>query len=239
MSSRSRQAVILAGGKGTRLRPYTANLPKPLVSIGQIPILEVVIRQLCARGFRDIVVSTGHLAERIEAFLGNGKKFGVTVRYVHESKPLSTAGALSLIRDLDDTFLVMNGDILTTLDYRRIFDFHTAHKAEATLGVFNRDIHIDFGVVHSDDGLHLSGFDEKPVLHHYVSMGVNVLSKRAIAQIPRGKPLAMPDLLEKLRVQGRRVICYKAKGHWFDIGSVEQYHAAVDFFEKHQRLFLK
>jgi NDP-sugar pyrophosphorylase family protein len=237
LSSKHLQAVILAGGKGSRLRPYTTVLPKPLVPVGDAPILEVILKQLRTAGFQDIVISTGHLAELIEAYFGDGRKFGLSLRYVHENKPLSTAGALSLIDKLQENFLVMNGDILTTLKYRALYDFHTARKATATIGIFAQDIEINYGVVHTRRGIHLDRFEEKPHLHHFVSMGVNVLNRRAVSYIQKGIPLTMPDLLKRLQKKRERVLCFEAKGKWFDIGSVEHYQSAQEYLENNPKAF--
>jgi NDP-sugar pyrophosphorylase family protein len=238
LSSKRLQVVILAGGKGTRLRPYTTVLPKPLVPIGDVPILEVILRQLRKHGFHEIVISTGHLSELIEAFFGNGDKWGLSIRYVNEHKPLSTAGALSLVHGLQENFLVMNGDILTTLNYRSLYDFHVAHKAAATIGIFTQTIEINYGVVHTRDGMHLDRFEEKPKLHHTVSMGVNVLNRRAIRHLQKGKPMTMPDLLKQLQQKGERVLCFEGKGKWFDIGSIEHYQVAQEYFEKNRARFI-
>jgi NDP-sugar pyrophosphorylase family protein len=237
LSSRHHQAVILAGGKGTRLRPYTTVLPKPLVPIGDVPILEVILKQLHAAGFKEVIISTGHLAELIEAYFGKGQKWGLSLRYVHETEPLSTAGALSLIDKLQDNFLVMNGDILTTLNYRALFDFHVTRKATATIGMVAQNIEINYGVVHTRDHVHLDRFEEKPHLHHFVSMGVNVLNRRALRFIPPRQPLAMPDLFRNLQKRKESVLCFEAKGTWFDIGSIEHYQVAQDYFEKHSSEF--
>lgn len=229
--------MILAGGKGTRLRPYTTVFPKPLVPIGEVPILEVILKQLGRRGFREVVISTGHLAGLIEAYFGNGHKWNLSIRYVNEQIPLSTAGALSLIDGLQDNFIVMNGDILTTLNYREIYNFHVAGKAAATLGIFAQKIDINYGVVYVRDKIHLDRFEEKPRLRHHVSMGVNVLHRRAIGCIQKGKALGMPDLLTRLQAKGERVLCFECRGVWFDIGSIEHYQIAQEYFEKHPAKF--
>ena len=237
MSSELRQAVILAGGKGTRLHPYTMILPKPLVPIGDEPILEVILRQLRAARFKEVIISTGHLAELIEAYFGNGKKLGLSIRYVRESMPLSTAGALSLIDGLDRNFLVMNGDILTTLNYRQLTRFHSVHGAAATVAICPQNISIDYGVVYPDAQGRIERFAEKPVLRHFVSMGINVLNRRALKLIPQGEPMGMPDLLAALKAAGELVMCYKHTGHWFDIGRLQDYQVAQNYFEKHSSLF--
>lgn len=238
MSSEIRQAVILAGGKGTRLKPYTTVLPKPLVPVGDEPILEIILRQLRAARFNDIIISTGHLAELIEAYFGNGKKWGLSIRYVRENKPLSTAGALSLIDGLDRHFLVMNGDILCTMDYRKLAAFHLSRKAVATVSIFRQNIPIDYGVVFPDRNGHLDHLEEKPVLKHFVSMGINMLSHHAISFIPKGKPLGMPDLLTTMNSAKERVTCYEHTGKWFDIGRVQDYQTALDYFDKNVARFI-
>lgn len=239
MSFELRQAVILAGGKGTRLRPYTTVLPKPLVPIGDQPILEVILHQLRKASFTDIIISTGHLAELIEAYFGNGRKLGLSIRYVRENKPLSTAGALSLIDDLDKNFLVMNGDILTTLNYRKIAQFHIKRNAAATVAISAQTIPIDYGVVYPGPGDRIDRFEEKPVLRHFVSMGINILNQRVLKYLVRARPLGMPELLMNLKKAGEQVLSFKHAGHWFDIGRVQDYQVAQDFFETHPSVFTR
>jgi NDP-sugar pyrophosphorylase family protein len=158
----TRQAVILAGGKGTRLRPFTATLPKPLVPVGDHPIIAIVLRQLKHFGFRDVVISTGHLAELIEAYCGDGRKWGVKIRYCREDKPLGTAGSLKLVRGLHPRFLTINGDVLTNLDYAKLFDRHVREDAEVTVAVQEREYKVDFGVLDLDARDRLKTFREKP-----------------------------------------------------------------------------
>ena len=180
------QAIILAGGKGTRLRPYTMNFPKPLVPVGNYPILEIIIRQLRASGFEKITILTGHLAELIMAYFGNGERWGVEISYVRETSPLNTAGALKLLTACEDDFLVMNGDILTTLDYRHLYQEHLRHRAAATVSVVARATRIDLGVVETDSANFLTGYQEKPTIVHAVSMGVYVLSRSCCDLIGAG-----------------------------------------------------
>ncbi|MBI5227927.1 NTP transferase domain-containing protein [Candidatus Micrarchaeota archaeon] len=226
------QAIILAGGKGTRLRPYTASFPKPLVPVGQKPIMEIVIRQLRNAGFGKIVISTGHLAELIEAYFGNGKKLGVEVSYVREEKPLNTAGALSIIDGLEEDFLVMNGDILTTLDYAKMFRYHLENKASATIGVHQRIHKVDYGVIKIGKNSSLEDYVEKPQMDFLVSMGINILNKHAVSYIKKGEPLGMPDLMLRLKGKGEKVICFKEKCEWLDIGRPDDYELAQNLVEK-------
>lgn len=159
-----KQVIILAGGKGTRLKPYTTTFPKPLVPVGDYPILEVIVRQLSHFGFTDIKISTGHLAALIEAYFGGGERWGVKIEYLREDVPLNTAGALKLLRNSDDHFLVINGDVLSNLNYRELFDAHVNKGAKATIAVTTREPTIDFGVIQKNDEGFLEDYLEKPVL---------------------------------------------------------------------------
>lgn len=232
------QAILLAGGKGTRLMPYTATFPKPLVPLGERPILEIVIRQLKKAGFDDIIISTGHLAGLIEAYFGDGRKLGVDIRYVHEEKPLNTAGALALIDGLEEDFLVMNGDILTTLDYGKMVKFHRERKAAATIGVFERIQKIDYGVITVDRDSLLKDYVEKPTMPFLVSMGVNVLSRRAASHIRKGEAIGMPDLMLRLVKKGESVCCFRERCEWLDIGRPDDYELAQKEMQEHPDKYL-
>lgn len=232
-------AVILAGGKGTRLKPYTISFPKPLVPIGDYPILEVIIRQLASFGFKRMTISTGHLAELIEAYFGNGRRWGVDIEYVREHTPLNTAGALKLVDRCDDNFLVMNGDVLTTLDYGKLFALHVEKGVRATIASKFRESKIDFGVLKIDDSGFLDEYIEKPVYNFSVSMGVYVLSKKAIDLIGAGEAIGMPDLLLRIKKAGEKVYCHKSDCYWLDIGRVDDYEKAQEEFEANKHLFLK
>lgn len=225
------QAVILAGGKGTRLRPFTTSLPKPLVPVGEQPIIEVILRQLKQSGFRDVVISTGHLAELIQAFCGDGRRWGLKIRYVKEDKPLSTAGALRLIRNLAPHFMTINGDLLTTLDYRKLFAHHRKSGARATVAVCERKTLVDFGVIELDAQNDICGYLEKPSYRYLVSMGVNVFDRKAIELIQPGEALGIPDLISRLRAAGKRVAGFRSTSDWLDIGRPEDYQAAQDLFD--------
>lgn len=224
------QAIILAGGKGTRLRPFTATLPKPLVPVGDYPIIEVVLRQLKHYGFKDVVISTGHLAELIEAYCGDGKRWGLRIRYVREDKPLGTSGALKLIRSLQPRFLTINGDILTTLDFRKLYDHHKRSKSMATIAVCERQTVVDFGVIKLNGSDELVDYLEKPSYRYLVSMGVNVFDRRALEHIAPKEALGIPDLIARIRGAGQRVTAFKHDAEWLDIGRPQDYEAVQEIF---------
>ena len=231
------KAVILAGGKGTRLRPLTAVFPKPLVPIGDKPILEILLTKLKNHEFTDAVISTGYLAELIMAVCGDGKKYGMNLTYVNEESPLGTAGSLSLTSDLTDDFIVMNGDLLTTLNLKSMIAYHKEQQADVTIGTHRREIKIDFGVVDTEDGI-FQGFREKPTFNHDVSMGVNVLSSRVLKYVNENTYLDMPDLILKVHEQGGKVCCYNEDCYWLDIGRMDDYAKAQSDFCKNESLFL-
>ena len=232
------KAVILAGGQGRRLAPYTTILPKPLMPIGEIPILEVILRQLRRAGFDDVTMAVGYLAELLMAYFGDGGKLGVRIRYSHEEQPLGTAGPLGLVAGLTDPFLVMNGDLLTTLDYRALWDCHHACAAIATVATFQRDVKIDLGVVQTDDDHWVTGYIEKPTYHYTVSTGIYVLQPEVLGHIPSQQRMDLPELILKLLAAGRRVAAYPFRGTWLDIGRPEDYDQAVAEFEQHRAEFL-
>lgn len=233
------QAVILAGGKGTRLRPYTTSFPKPLMPVGDLPILEIVLRQLGRAGFDRIVITTGHLGEMIRLFCGDGSRWGLRVAYSHEEAPLGTAGPLALLADeLDEHFLVMNGDLLTTLDYRRAFETHVSRGVTASISVFRREVKVDFGVVEQDPPGFLARYIEKPTLSYDVSMGVNMLSRGALRFMEMGQRLDMPELMTRIVAAGQKVACHHEDCYWLDIGRTDDYQVATDEFEKRRDLFL-
>ncbi len=226
----SLQAVILAGGKGTRLRPFTATLPKPLVPVGDYPVIEIVLRQLRHFGFTDVVISTGHLAGLIEAYCGDGKRWGMKIRYVREEKPLGTSGALKLIRGLKPHFLTINGDLLTTLNYRALYDAHRKSRAAATVAVCERKTTVDFGVIDLDAQDRLAAYTEKPSYRYLVSMGVNVFDRKTLELIARDETLGIPDLISRIRAAGDTVRGFRNKAEWLDIGRPEDYQTAQDLF---------
>jgi NDP-sugar pyrophosphorylase family protein len=236
------QAVLLAGGKGTRLKPYTHVLPKPLMPLGDhdpMPIIEVVLRQLGRFGFRDVTIITGYLTELIEAFCGDGRRFGINISYRREIAPLGTAGGLALLEPPIEPVLVINGDILTTLDYAEMYAFHCRRGASATIAAFARQVKIDFGVLHFDDDPQiLTGYQEKPEYSFEVSMGVYILDPIAWNYLVSDQPLPMPDLLESMRHRGHEIHCYRQECYWLDIGRHDDYVTANEIFEARRGAFL-
>jgi len=236
------QAVLLAGGKGTRLRPFTHVFPKPLMPLGDadpMPIIEVVLRQLARHGFRDVTVITGYLTELIETFCGDGRKFGTRLTYRREAAPLGTAGGLALLDRPAGPVLVINGDILTTLSFAEMYRFHGERGASATIASYPREVRIDFGVLDFGDDPHvLAGYREKPEFHFQVSMGVYILDPVAWDYLAPGRELTMPDLLESMRGDGRAVHCFRQPCYWLDIGRHDDYATANEIFVARRSEFL-
>jgi NDP-mannose synthase len=235
-SASGKHAVILAGGRGTRLGPYTTVLPKPLLPIGDGPILDVVLRQLAMQGFSEITLAVGYLAHLIEAVFNDGSELGVSLRYHREAQPLGTVGPLATMDDLDETFLVMNGDVLTTLDYNDLYEAHVAAGNMLTIATHVRTVKSDYGVleVNGDTGptRQVTGFREKPEIDHTVSMGVYVLDRRVCEHVPCDRPFDLPELVWRLLELGERVGAYRYDGFWLDIGRHEDYAAAIDQYEE-------
>ena len=233
------KAVILAGGKGTRLAPYTTVFPKPLMPIDGMPILEVIVRQLAHFRIKEMIFTVSHQSEPLlSAYFGNGHRYGVNIRYSREEKPLGTAGPLSLLSDLTETFLVMNGDILTTLDYHRLIQYHRQKKGMVTIAMSQKEVLLELGVMECDPNARLTRYLEKPTLSYSVSMGVYVFEKEALEWIPRGKYLDFPELIQKLLKQEKRVICYPSGDFWLDIGRHEDYEEAQKEFQKMRKKIL-
>lgn len=222
-----------------RLKPYTTVLPKPLMPIGDKPILEIVLRQLKVFGFSDVTITVGHLAGLIQAFFGDGRSLDLGINYSLEDKPLGTAGPLSLIKEYEDNFLVMNGDVLTTLDYGKLMDYHISSGAVATIATHNKPIKIDLGVLEMDKTGRLTDYIEKPTLNYNVSMGIYIFNKKVVDLIPQGEYLDFPDLVKKLISAGQKVIGYKSDDYWLDIGRPDDYEKSVEDFEKLRDKFLR
>ena len=233
------RAVILAGGKGTRLRPYTVVLPKPLMPIGEYPILEVIVRQLVHFGFRHITLAVNHQAEIIQAFFGNGDKWGIKIDYSFEYQPLSTMGPLRLIRDLPDDFLMMNGDILTDLDFREFHDFHVKQHNLFTISAYQREVRSEYGVLELDEAGRLAGFREKPVIRYDVSMGIYMVSRNVLPYIPEGQPYGFDHLMIDLIRDNNPAAVKKFDGYWLDIGRPDDYSQAIDEFEALKERFIR
>lgn len=237
-----KRAVVLAGGLGMRLRPYTTVLPKPLMPVGDRPILDVIVRQLAHQGFERLTIVTGHLAELIEAFFGDGERFGIPIDYFREEEPLGTVGALSLLDGLDEDFLVMNGDVLTDLPFGGFYEEHSAAGAAATIAAHKREVQVSLGVLQFDDGSEddrLTGYIEKPTYHYEVSMGIYAFSPRVLPHIERGKRLDFPDLVLRLLEAGEVVRARRSESdYWLDIGRHDDYETAMDEFERMRDRFL-
>jgi NDP-mannose synthase len=226
------QAIILAGGKGTRLKPYTTVLPKPLMPVGDCPILEVVVRQLKKNGFKKITMAIGHQHDLFIAFFGNGKKWKIPIEYFIEEEPLGTAGPVRHINNLEDDFLMMNGDILTDLSFKKLFEIHKNKKADLTIATHKRTQNVNYGTLeYSKDG-RLTEFREKPSFDFNVSMGIYILSRRVLPLIPAKGRFDFPDLVQQLLSRNMPIYCHPYKGYWMDIGRPEDYERAVDDYEK-------
>lgn len=224
------RAVILAGGRGTRLRPYTVVLPKPLMPIGDWPILEVLVRQLARRGFSRITLAVNHQANLVKAFFGNGDAWNVAIDYSLESQPLSTIAPLRLIADLPETFVLMNGDVLSDLDVGALCAHHRDTGACFTIAASRRIDTIDYGVLEMDGG-RLSAFREKPRVERLVSMGIYVVSRSVLDHVPQAGPFGFDDLMHTLLAAGVPVSVLPHEGYWRDIGRADDYMAAIDEFD--------
>lgn len=230
------QAVILAGGEGTRLLPHTKVLPKPLMPVGETPIIEVLVRQLARAGVREIVLALGHGARLIKLFLGDGGEFGVKIRYVTEKTPLGTAGPLKKIEGLKPNFFVLNGDLLTDLDFTDLAKSHLANDSLATVSVCRRSETLDYGVVESSKGL-ITGYTEKPTSRYDVSMGIYVFRREILSYIPSGR-FDFPDLISTLLLSRHQPALYRFRGIWLDIGRETDWRTAGNIFTRSPDKFL-
>jgi len=234
----NRRAVILAGGKGTRLRPYTVVLPKPLMPIGDYPILEVVIRQLARHAFDHVTIAVNHQAELIKAFFGDGSKWRLRIDYAREDEPLGTMGPLKRITDLPDHFLVMNGDVLTDLDFAAFYTEHVAANRLFTISSHQRQQLVDYGVLITNASGKLEGFQEKPVTPYEVSMGIYMVSRQILTYIPADRAFGFDDLMRRLLEARQGVDVRKFSGYWLDIGRADDYLQAIDEFSGMKPRFL-
>jgi NDP-mannose synthase len=232
------QAIILAGGKGTRLKPFTKVLPKPLVPIGDdLPILEIILKQLKYYGFKDITLAVSHLAELIMAFFQHGEKLDLNIKYSREDKILGTAGPLSLIDKFDENFIVMNGDLLTTLNYRDFFNYHVKNHNDLSMALYKKEVKIDLGVIETENNI-FKNYIEKPTYTFDVSMGIYVINRNIIDLIPKNEKMDLPELVLKCQKLKKKIGCFKGDYYWLDIGRVEDYEKAIEIFEQKRTEFL-
>lgn len=231
------QAVILAGGKGSRLRPFTNTFPKPLVPVGDKAILEIVLEQLRHHGVTEVVIAVNHMAHLIRAFFGNGERLGMRIDYSEESEPLGTAGPLRLVERLAEDFLVLNGDILTTLDFSDLFRSHVDGRNPVTIATFRKEVKIDLGVIAVHEGL-LSDYIEKPTEYFTVSMGIYAMNRSILKIIPPVGKYDLNEMMLDLRDAGTPIHCYSANCEWLDIGRASDYEEASRLFEERRKEFL-
>lgn len=237
MTTRGR-VVILAGGKGKRLAPYTFVIPKPIVPIGTTPILEIVLRQLAAHGFRQVTLALGHMSEIVKAVAGDGSRFGVEISYSQETDPLGTIGPLTLVDGLTDDFLVMNADLLTDLDFGAFWDHHRTHGRLATVATFVKETRLELGVLETDANQQVIGFEEKPTLRHQVSMGIYAFNRRVMDYVPPRTFFGFDALMLRLIADGHAPRAYPFAGSWFDIGVPADYERAQEELEQHRTRYL-
>jgi NDP-sugar pyrophosphorylase family protein len=226
----TRRAVILAGGRGSRLAPYTTVLPKPLLPVGDRAILDVVVHQLRRADFDELTIAVGHLAHLIAAVFGDGSGHDVRIDYHEERTPRGTAGPLATIAGLDETFLMLNGDVLTTLDFRSLVDAHQAAGNALTIATHRREVYVDYGVLHAENG-RVVGYEEKPTLAYVVSMGVYALEPSVRELVPADRPFDLPDLVQALLAAGEPVGSFPYDGYWLDIGRHDDYEQAIAEFD--------
>lgn len=233
------KAIILAGGKGTRLAPYTTVFPKPLMPIDGMPILEVIVRQLAHSRIKEMIFAVSQQSEPLlSAYFGNGNRYEVDIRYSKEEKPLGTAGPLSVMSNLPETFLVMNGDILTTLDYQKLIRYHRQHQGMVTIAMSQKKVQLELGVMEFNRAYRLTRYIEKPTLSYSVSMGIYVFEKKVLGWIPSQKYLDFPELIQKLIKQKAKVVCYPSNDFWLDIGRHEDYEEAQKKFQEMRKKLL-
>jgi len=233
------KAIILAGGKGTRLAPYTTVFPKPLMPIDGMPILEVIVKQLAHFRIKELIFTVSQESEPLlSAYFGNGGQYGVDIYYSREKRPLGTAGPLSIIPDLPETFLVMNGDILTTLNYQKLIQYHRSRKGVVTIAMNQTKVQLELGVMEFNRRHRLTRYVEKPTLSYSVSMGIYVFGKKALKWIQPWRYFDFPELIQKLIKEGEKVICYPSDDFWLDIGRHEDYEEAQKRFQEMRKKFL-
>lgn len=233
------RAVILAGGRGSRLDPYTTIIPKPLMPIVDESILDIILRQLSIHGFKRVTITVGYLSELIRAYLHDKNKYNLEIDFSVEKSPLGTVGPLTLIPDLNKTFLLINGDILTTLNYSKLWSFHQDNKALMTVAICKRSIKIDFGVTKVSRTGDVVDFIEKPELDYLVGMGIAVCEPQILNYIEKGKRRDLPDLIKLLLTRGERVKAYSSRDYWLDIGRKDDHQQAVKDYEEMKEQFFQ
>ena len=224
--------LILAGGKGMRLRPYTTVLPKPLMPLGDKPILERLIIQLQEHNFKNVYLSVGYLSSLIMAYFGDGKKWGLEINYIQENKRLGTAGPLSLLPKMTEPFLVLNGDLVTNLNFEDIVNYHYRQKSILTIGVHELKYQLPLGFLEINHSKKIVDYIEKPIKKYNMSMGIYVCSPKVLSYIKKNEYLDFPDLTKKLLKSGEKVIGYFNSSFWLDIGRPEEYEKALSLFKK-------
>ncbi len=233
------RAIILAGGKGTRLMPFTVSFPKPLVPLGDTPVLDILIRRLIQFGITDITLTLGHLAELIKAYFTHRRDLAERIRlkFVQEEEPTGTAGSLALVTELNSTFLVANGDLLTNLDFHALVEFHRENKAMLTIATHPRKVKIDLGVLEFDKNCLITSYSEKPESFYHASMGIYVYEPGVLKYIEPGRYLDFPDLVLRLLSRGERVYAYPSDCLWLDIGRPDDYAKAQELFSERREAF--
>lgn len=234
----SKRAVILAGGQGVRLRPYTLTMPKPLMPLGDHPILEIIIRQLVGQGFSHLTLAVNHQAEVIQQYFGDGSQWGARIDYSLETKPMGTLGPLPLIQDLPEHFLVMNADVLTDFPFGECWDQHLQGQAELTMGMYARTQRSEYGVISLDEAGEMQDFLEKPDRTEWVSMGIYLMSRTLIEKIPPGETCGFDWLIRHLLSLGTPPALFRHEGYWLDIGSPADYWQAIQTFSRRKQSFL-
>lgn len=224
------QSIILAGGKGSRLDPYTRILPKPLFPIGDKPIAEILVRQLKRAGADEIIMCLGYLADFMKLYFQDGRHFGLKIRYSVETEPLGTAGPLSMVKDLEENFIVVNGDELTTLDFQALYEHHLATQADLTVAVQKKFVSSSFGVLEVMEG-QITAYSEKPTTNYWASMGIYVVNKRILSLIPDNVRFDMPQLVQRLLLEHAKVVSYESQDLWFDIGTIGDLEKAKESFK--------
>lgn len=235
------KALILVGGKGTRLKPYTTVIPKPLLPVGDRPILEIILEQLRLAEVEEVVLAVGHMSHLFESFFKDGKRHGIKISYSFEEEALGTAGAIANSLDrLGEDFLVMNGDLLTTLNYKNLFAYHKNNNSSGTIATFKREVQMDFGVLNFDSKGRLQSLEEKPTYSYNFGMGVNVLNSEIASKfIKKDQYLDMPDLMINMKDEGETIFCYQEDCFWLDMGRPEDYEKANEEYEARKEDFFK